>query len=260
MIFKKSAYFILVVVSILLLGCGKDEPSLKSCDIQGSINGFVAKTGVKVSLQNVANPSLVYIAYSNVDGEFEFQNVKEGDYYITASKDSYSINWITFEGNYIRDNAITVKGDAVKNIVIYMSKNQGGSSNSQLQLTTLSGQSVSNVIKIPRFTSSIGFRIYNGTDTPRNWEISNPSFCYVYSSDSFFLESIFSSIAPLGGQLRPGESVELIGYFNQAIYNYTPHYPDHPGTLSAKSTITFYLSTLSSEMITKEIKLDIEFL
>lgn len=90
---KSFNYLVLLVVSIaslVLSGCTKAE--VTGTGNQGSIYGTVTDfaTGEPVANANVSLRPGGETTLTGLDGMFEFQNVEDGDYSITVSKDGYS--------------------------------------------------------------------------------------------------------------------------------------------------------------------------
>lgn len=254
MIFKKVLVVLLISFLLCISGCRNEEPSIVTCDIKGVVECNSAKNAIKITLRSISDIDLEYIAYTDVDGSFEFQEVREGKYSVGANKDNYSFSRMIIDGQVFPQNGIIeITGAATKDLVLYMTKPFNDYSDFKLEITTLSGSPIQNTIKIPRFTASTAFKIYNGTDETRSWSIDTEN-CFVFASGEYFLENIFSSFYPSSGNLQPGQTVEVIGTFNQKIYNYTPYFPEHPGTLISYSSIIIF-----SGFASKEIKFDIDF-
>lgn len=251
---KKILIVLLISFSLFISSCGKEEPSIATCDIQGLIECDAASNAIKITLKNISEPDLEYVAYSDIYGMFEIQEVREGKYSVDANKDNYSLSRIVLDGHvFPRNGIIDINGTTTKDMVLFMTKPFSDYYDFKLDITTLSGEPIKNTIKIPRFTSSTALRLYNGTDESQSWSIDTDN-CFVFASGEYFFEYIFSSFNPSSGTLQPGQTVEVIGLFNQDIYNYTPYFPDYPGTLMAYSTLIIY-----NGLASKDVKFDIDF-
>lgn len=202
-----------------LVSCQKPEEAKKG-SILGSIDFLSSKAvpgAVKVQLQNASDASDSDIAFSEQDGSFFFQDVKEGYYYITPTKDDYSWLWTVVGDNEpihknSPDKRIKVGAGETVNVKILMS----GSDGDALSILTPKGDPI-NKLEINKGDSSVSFVIFNGTGSERIYSI----ICQCLFKEMFDAFYLFTSINPSSGTLSPGESVLITCIIDQRVYNST---------------------------------------
>lgn len=210
---------------ILLFSCGSEEPSSDGCAIYGSVSCSSPK-GVKVSLKNVSNSSLKYVAITDDNGNFEIQNISPGTYSVDAIKDDYRWLWMKFDGKVNHENRlIDIKSATVKELNISLLKSSDSNSQKQLELKDMDGNTITGSIFIPKNASTIVLRVYNGTNTTQAWNILFTDICSISFSENYkhFVEPVFDSFSPTSGTLNPGESAILFGIINANIFNHSDY-------------------------------------
>jgi len=238
-----------IICGLLLLGCDKgDVEMVEEFVVKGSVIGGGAKTnGVKVSLENINDPSLKYVAVTDGYGYFEFQDIVGGTYNVDASKNGLSWGWYK-DGNYTNQNDRFIDVYDNKDLIIYL---MGSSTSYQfsLDLTDMNGKPIGNSISIPKYTTTVAFRLYNGTNSPHSWAVYDSNTCFVSDDIGYNSEQIFSSFSQTSGTLRPGDAIVLVGTINQGIFSVFQRSPRY------KYSILNFRSDFNS----KEVYLDIEF-
>lgn len=221
---KKVSLWAVICSVIFLLGCVKEEPVVEKCVINGTIN-HSHPNGVKVTLESVTDPSLKYIAVSDANGAFEFQDVLAGTYSVDAIKDGFGWVWMVDDGvvNH-KDRLIELIGGRTKELTIYLNGG-AGFLDFLLELTDISGNPIEDYVYVPKYSTMVSFRLYNRTDRSHSWSVSNIDRCFVTDDRGINLEYTFSSFSPTSGTLEPGESVVLVGRINQEIFNVYTNYP-----------------------------------
>ncbi len=249
MMYKRVYIFIILLLGLLLLSCNKEEVEEK-CTIIGSIIGSgIHPNGVKVVFENISDPSLKYIAISDVNGAFEFLDVVAGTYSVDALKEDLKWGWMT-GGQVINqyDRLISLQEGQTKELIIYM-MGSSYSSSFHLDLTDINGSPVGNSVSIPKYATTVAFRLYNGTNSNHSWEVSNTDRCFVSDDIGYEMEYIFESFSQTSGTLKPGDSVVLVGTINQKIFSVFQSSPRYSSCI-----LDFY-----SDFSRKEVYLDIEF-
>lgn len=201
----------------LLASCQKPEEA-KTGTIVGNIDfiSYNAVPGaVKVQLQNASDASDTDIAFSEKDGSFFFQDVKEGFYYITPTKDDYSWIWTVVNDNEpihkrSTDKRIKVGAGEIVKVKILMS----GTNADALSILTPQGDPI-NKLGINKGEGSVSFVIFNGTGTVRNYSI----ICRCLFKETFDAFYLFTSINPSSGALSPGESVLITCSIDPRVYS-----------------------------------------
>lgn len=248
MIYSKKRHVLgIVICCLLLLGCTKEEDLEVEYTVQGSVIGSGAETnGVKVSFQNIDDPSLKYVAVTNKFGYFEFQNIVAGKYNMDASKESLTWGWYK-DGNFTnqRDKIININEN--KDLIIYL---KGSSSSYQfdLKISDKDGKPIENSFSIPKYSTTIAFRLYNPTNSRHSWRVSSGN-CFVSDDIGYNLEFVFNSFSQTSGTLNPGEAILLVGTINQKIFSVYQRSP-----LYTYTTLSFH-----SDYGSKDVYLDIGF-
>lgn len=234
---------------LTFLSCNNTDITV-TCTIKGKIisNG-IQPNGIKITFENVSDPSLKYIVVSDASGIFEILEMEPGTYYVDAIKEGLEFGWVKDEESTIlRDRLIDLRNDLSKNLTIYV-KGNPYNSNFDLELTDLNGTPIGNSIHIPKFSTTVSFRLYNGTNESRYWTVSDPDKCFVSDDIGYKYEYIFNSFSQTEGTLKPGDAIVLVGIINQKIFSI---YKDNPHFLL--NELNFY-----SDFKSKSVYLDIEF-
>lgn len=228
MMYKKLQILgIIIYALLLLLSCDKEVIVERNATLHGSIENIHHEThnyGFKITLENISDPSLKYVAISDRNGAFVFNDIIAGAYSIDAVKDGYGIKWVWMiddgEVNH-RDRLVELKAGQIKELTITMSEYYN-SSNSQfkLDLTDVSGAPIENSVFIPKYSTTVAFRLYNGTDKEQIWSVDFTDSCFVsgFLNYQYYFERIFSSFSQTSGRLKPGDTVVLVGTINQEIF------------------------------------------
>lgn len=204
-------------LTVLLASCQKPEET-KTGTIIGSIDfiSYNAVSGaVKVQLQNATDESDTDVAFSEQDGSFVFQGVKEGFYFITPTKDDYSWIWTVVNDNEpihknSSDKRIKVDAGEIVKVKILMS----GSDSDNLSILDPKGEPISKLV-VNKGDGSSSFVIFNGTGSVRSYSI----ICRCLFKETFDAFYLFTSINPSSGNLSPGESVLIICSIDPRVYN-----------------------------------------
>lgn len=245
--YRKVFILSIVICGLLLGGCAKDDDVVKKYVVKGSVIGSSAETnGVKVSFENINDPSLKYVAITNNYGYFEFQDIVAGAYNVDANKDGLSWGWYK-DGNITNQRNRFINIDKNKDLIIYLM----GSLTSfhfDLDLTDKDGKTIGSSISIPKYATTVAFCLYNGTTSSRSWSVYY-NYCFVSDDIGCNLEYVFSSFSQTSGTLKPGDVTILVGTINQkifSVYQRKPHYK--------YMTLNFH-----SGFNSRDVYLDIEF-
>lgn len=214
-----------ILALVILLGCSKnDEEIAKHCGINGTIDVGTTywshPNGFKITIKDVADSSVKHVAVSDANGNFEFRDIEAGTYSINAEKEDYRWVWMFDDGvvNY-RNKLIELNNDHIKDIKILMNYDSPYYSDSSLDITDVFGNPIGDYIEVPKYTTTIAIRLYNGTDQSQYWSVQNIDRCIVFDEQGMDYEYTFSSFSATSGTLAPGDNVVLVGIINQRIYD-----------------------------------------
>ena len=250
MIFKNEIFpicFILFGVH----GCTEEPVVIEKGNIRGKVEAYDKQNnGFKITLEDASDPSIQHTAITDAKGQFNFQDIDAGTYTINAEKKGYSWVLMVDDGKPNHTNRkIELMGGKTKEITISMRTEQSyGSSDYELDITDINGNPIRGRVKIPKYSTTVAFRLYNGTDKAHYWSVLYTNDCFVSDDIGAYLEYVFESFSPTSGTLESGQDVVLIGKINQdiwSIYKNSPH--------SVYNTLSFWIGK------TKEVTLDIEF-
>ena len=244
--YRKVFILNVIICSLLLLSCVKDEDVVEKYLIQGSVTGSGNTNGVKISFENIDDSSLKYVAITNNYGYFELQDIVGGTYNVDASKDGFRWGWYK-DGNYTNQNDRLINIYEDKDLIIYL-MDSSTSYQFDLDLTDMNGSPIGTSISIPKYTTTVAFRLYNGTTSTHSWSVSSNN-CFVSDDIGYNLEYIFSSFSQTSGTLKPGDAIVVVGTINQNIF-----YVFQSAPLYKYTTLNFH-----SNFNRKEVYLDIEF-
>lgn len=235
---------------------------LTSCNNQASIennaysqiNGAVEvlndywsqPNGVKIILTNQFDTSIKHVAVTGSDGLFNFYDIEEGIYSIEAVKEGFRWIWMVDDGvvNH-RDNLIQLIAGETKEISILLESNSSSSLTFNLKLTDVNGNPIDGSLKIPKYATTVAFKLYNGTDKRHSWSVESLDHCFVSDDRGIKLEYIFDDFTPMAGTLAPGNNAVLVGTINQkiwSVYTNRPYYVYN--TMDIYSGITHQSITL----------------
>ncbi len=251
---EKRLFLYLIVLCVVFISCENKHPMENdNCVISGLVttnNQNSIPNGIKITLQNISDKSVKYIAVTGDDGTFMFRNVEAGNYYLTAEKEGFKWIWMVDDGiiNH-NDQNVILRANDVKNIEIYMSTSWDYSLEFKLSLTDMGGNPIDNSVHVQKFATTLSFKLYNGTDKNQSWSIDNINNCFVSDDIGVHRENVFCNFTPQSGTLKSGDNVVLVGVINQNIWNVYKNYPYYVyGEL-------FFLNSLKQ----KNITLDIDF-
>ncbi len=249
--YKKVVLLGILICGLLLFGCDKEkEEVVENCVVTGNIISIgIQANGIKVTLENVSDSSLKYVAISDANGTFEFRDIVAGTYYVDAVKDGLEWGWMKDESAINQgDRLLELKDDQIKELTIYMTGNSYRP-NFHLTITGIDGGPISNRIFIPKHSTTVAFRLYNGTNSAHSWAVYNTNTCFVSDDIGYNSEQIFSSFSQTSGTLKPGDAIVLVGTINQGIFSVFQRSPRYK-----YSTLNFH-----SDFTGKDVYLDIEF-
>lgn len=243
MIYKKLLLILAVVSLLCITGCGSEEPVDESCQVRGYIDGNGGDiAGTKVTMQNVKDISLKYVAVADGAGMFEIKNMASGTYVVSASKGDSQLSSVEDGSGTVRNNQVTLRSGETTTLFIYMTK-PGITTNFDLTLTDMNGNPVNDDVNIYRSTTTVGFRLTNNTNNRCLWDISNVGHCFVTDLYGMKYEPVFSSFGPTEGTLQSGDAVLIMGIVNPEMFNMTDGYIN-----DLYATITFSLGISHKEI------------
>ena len=250
--YRETWSIILIVIFVGLSSCKSDNNN--HVEINAQVVGIVEcmnqtwsqPNGVKVVLSNQSDNSIEHIAVTGSDGHFQFDDIEAGVYSIEAIKEGYEWIWMVDDGvvNH-RDNLIQLIAGKTKEISILLESNSSSSLTFNLKFTDVNGNPIDGSIKIPKYTTTVAFKLYNGTDESHSWSVGSLNHCFVSDDRGMKLEYIFDDFTPMEGTLPPGNNVVLVGTINQkiwSVYTNRPYYVYN--TMDIYSGITHQSITL----------------
>lgn len=214
----------LLTLSCFLVQC---EPEREAQEV-GSLKGVIKlnqnhlSNAFKVELQNANNGGNMDIAFTGNDGSFRFDNVKQGYYYLNVSKDLYWWAWTvvngeTFISTLSSDKRIEVKGGQTTTVEVQMASETPQWND--LDILDLNGNPITE-LRLYRYTSQIGFQLFNGTGEPQYWNVGCYNRCYVFTRDGSDSAPWFTSISETEGILSPGNSIGITCTIDDRLYEY----------------------------------------
>lgn len=251
MYYNKILLLVAMGGMLAFLGCTEKEPVVEKSVVYGTIKHDYPY-GIKVVLEGVTDSSLKYVAISDDNGFFEIRDIVPGIYSIDAIKEGYGWIWMVDDGvvNHT-DRLIELKGGQTKDLTIYL----GGGGSKELELTDINGNPINDRVYIPKYTSTVSFRLFNGTDRSRSFSVSHADYCSIYCTYEPYTYGgmdIFTSIGPLSGTVNPGESTVIVGIIDQDFYDFcTESSPDY-----YYHSLNFYLGGTS--VIGRDVLLDFD--
>ena len=191
--------------------------------VSGKVVCYDGGNAFKVTLADISGFQTSQVAVTESDGSFCFTEVLTGQYTIDVQKEGFVWGWMYVNG--IRtSNPIYVDNNQTTNIEVWMQRSPYV--NDELTITDISGNPIGDKIVIPRYTSTIAIKLYNGTSQNIYWDLRQN--CFVsgqrdttvgsYTGYTYHTFDIFSDISPTSGNLSPGDITIITGIINNDIY------------------------------------------
>ena len=234
-----------------LYGCTEEPTVIETGDISGKVEAYDNKNnGFKIILEDASDPSVMHTAITDAKGYFIFQDIDAGIYTIDAEKQGYSWVLMVDDGKPNHSNrSIELKGGKTKEITISMKTEYTYSwSDYGVDIMDINGNSIKGSIKIPKYSTTVAFKLYNGTNTSYNWSVLHTNDCFVSDDIGAYSELVFKSFTPTSGTLKPGDNVVMVGTINPDIWTVYQNSPRYK-----YNTLSFWVGK------TVDVTLDIEF-
>lgn len=222
---SNKLYLVLALLTLLgASGCSSEKDVPATHFVMGKVMCAGGQpNAVKVSLENVEDPSLKYVAVTDVSGCFSFDEVLEGSYKMDAEKKGLILKWYK-DGALLNGIDPIIRIDGSKDLTLFMmgeSYNYGFA----LEITDVNGKPIKDGFKIPKGASTIAFVLKNPTSQNQAWMIRN--LCFVSDDIGATIEFVFNSFSKTSGNLKPGESILVAGGINEnifTVYERSPRY------------------------------------
>ena len=246
---KKYIYFLLyVAITCCFWACTEKEnqPDIDtygsvSCDVYGF--GSSGSQGFKVTLSDPNGVQSPQVAITESNGIVYFSEVTAGKYTIDVQR----------EGFVSQSKSI----DVVNNQTTYVSFQMSPSSynNDELTITDIAGNPIGDQIVIPKYTSTIAIKLYNGTTKDISWGLQQ--ICSIsgkrdttvggYTGFTYHTFYVFSDITPTNGTLSPGDITVITGIINPDIYT-LDHYERALTTMRINSSTNIHSYSKTIEL------------
>lgn len=239
---------LLLICLFGIYGCKEKEQPNSSCGINGIVDAS-NPNGIKITLTSLSDNSLKHVAVTNSIGEFLFRDIEAGKYTLEAAKDDYRWIWMVVDGSVNHsDHIIDIQEGQIKEVKILMTNTSLPTMDYELSLTDMYNNPIENSVHVPKYSTIISFKLYNGTDVSHSWSVWHTNDCFVSDDRGFYSVKLFDDFSPISGTLEPGDNITLVGKINQDIWNI---YDNSPGYVY--STLYFWLGK------DKEVTLSIDF-
>ena len=214
-----------LTLTVLLVQC-KEEGNLSKSTLKGTINcdmGGGSKGGFKLKLQDANNLLKTDISFSDSKGDFAFDEVEPGFYFLNASKEDWKWIWTSFDnGDHDPihsgsvDKRIELKSGKTTEVTVVMSKSFWDQET--CEILDMEGKPIDEIKFTPN-TDQIAFQIFNGTGQSQYWSVDY-DLCYSTDSRNCFIRW-FTSMENASGELEAGATVSVVGHIDLGIYSCT---------------------------------------
>ncbi len=228
---------LIALITNVIMSCTKKD----SDDIleYGNISGYVicpsGVQGIKVSLIDPIGYQPKQVAVTDADGLFDFSYIVAGDYCIQAEREGFNVDRVLVDGTRIYENqTFYISANQTTNIIFYLSPSSEYL-NDELTVTDFYDNPIGNRIIIPKYTSAITIKLYNGTYQDVHWNLRHN--CWIsgyrdtvvgnYTGYTYHTFELFEDVTPSEGTLSPGNIVLITGRINPDIYT-LDRFDDHP--------------------------------
>lgn len=221
--------FYLVVIMCFMVACSDKEDSSES-SMYGVVNGMVSCTqgghGFKVILSDPNDIQPMQVAVTESNGAFCFSEVVAGKYIIDVQRDGFALGVMTVNGEIVSYNhMVNVYKDQITNVLVQMVPTSGYIDD-EITVTDMADNPIGSVITIPKYTTSIAIKLYNGTSQNVSWSLRHR--CFIsgykdtvvgnYEGHTYHTFDVFDDVSPSSGSLAPGNVTVITGIINPQIY------------------------------------------
>lgn len=258
MIGNKLIFILFALSSLVLNSCENNLPTGEETENSNkpncTVSGYINAKGAQIVLTRVDNSNIEYVVISDANGNFIFDNIYSGEYYIDATRNGYVWNYMLVNGQYnFFTKEIEVKTGETIELRIILGITDEELTKFQYNITDINGYTIRDRIRIDKETQFITFKLYNESGRDAYWSVSGVESAYI--TDGRDIVYIFTSFSETSGVLLPGESKLLTGIINQNIFDF---YYDR------KEYILNYVPALrfgngNGLVDPKRIELDLEF-
>ena len=185
-----------------------------------TLGGASYPNGIKITLQKVGDNTVTYIASTDLNGKFKFEDVEYGTYIIDAEKDGMEWVWMVVDGEprpQSHDDAhlLALYDEQIKQVEILL---KGRYESHSLEITDIQGSPLNELV-IPKGAGTVSFRLYNGSQHSHMWDMIYDGCFVLGGSHDTDVEYVFNSFNHTEGVLEPGENIVLVGSVNPAIFD-----------------------------------------
>jgi len=212
----------------ITMGCSKAEDSTESAlgSVSGSVKCVTGSQGFKVTLTDAKGVESPQIAVTTINGSFNFDRVKAGKYIIDVQRDGFALGVMTVNGEIVSYNhMVNVYEDQITNVLVQMVPTSGYIDD-EITVTDMADNPIGSVITIPKYTTSIAIKLYNGTSQNVSWSLRHR--CFIsgykdtvvgnYEGHTYHTFDVFDDVSPSSGSLAPGNVTVITGIINPQIY------------------------------------------
>lgn len=246
---KNYFWLPLVVFTVgIVIGCSKNNTETSFGNVSGSIRCVTGRQGFKVTLNDPTGLETPQVVVTTINGAFYFENIKAGRYTIDVKRNGFKVGTMTVNGEIVYPNpnyVINVYKDQITNVLVQMEPTSEYIDD-EITVTDMADNPIGNVITIPKYTTSIALKLYNGTSQNVDWSLRYNCFISGYKDTvvgdyegyTYHTFDIFDDVSPSSGSLAPGDITVITGIINPEIYTLN--------RLSSSSYTKIILSTYNS--------------
>lgn len=223
MIYRNLLVGCMSLLFIALMVQCECEENLSKSTLKGTVNcdmGEGAKGGFRLELQDASNLSK-QISFSDSKGDFAFEEVDPGFYFLNASKEDWRWVLTSFDNRYHDpihprsvDKLIELESGKTTEVTVRMSKSF--LDQETCEILDMEGKPIDEIKFTPN-TDQIAFQIFNGTGQSQYWSVEY-NLCYSTGAQNCFIRW-FTSMENSSGELEAGSTVSVVGHIDLGIYS-----------------------------------------
>lgn len=220
---SKNKLIVGMMMLLCLLSCGNNEEEvLKKTTLKGNVttySNFDDLGGFEVRLiEYNKNESFEYVAYTDKNGAFTFDDIAVGTHELYVSKENFkwSLMVVNDKPNHT-DHKITLIDKAVNSVRVLMSNKLPVGGNDELVIRDLNGNLLNKIV-LTKGMESFSFMIYNFTGKEHYYSVDDLG-CYSLADDGMGLVYMFKDVFPREGRLDPGQNVAVVCTIDTDIYD-----------------------------------------
>ena len=211
-----------------IMSCSEKENNIEPSygEISGRVQCISGKQGFKVTLVDIDGVETPQIAVTSANGDFYFETLKAGKYKIDVQRNGFEWGGMSVDGEMVYNSHVfNVYQNQTTYIEVLMNPTSEYTDD-EITVTDINGNPIGDAITVPKYTTTIAIKLYNGTSQNVNWDLTHIRFVSGYRDTTvgnyngftYHTFDFFNEVSPSTGTLTPGDITIITGIINPDIY------------------------------------------